>query len=496
MKKTILTLLLCVTTSLAFTFTISAGTLAKESTQETSLPDEGFSPQVLPTTRYDVTKYGLKCDGNSDDSKALKTLAANTSVTNWYIPPGKTCRLYGISVPEHVKAIFGGGKIKEIVKNTRFAQGPIYQINAHTGYVIDGITFVGDGQKGEDIVYMYGFICLNSTTSTKGGPIRNIEIRNCYFDATNNVKSGQFGRDGVIMYGDADVGSTRNIWVHNNKFKDIKGAGMEILHRSATIDPEGVNQGLHNILVENNDFDGKGWCGVSISQVRNKCVIRNNKFHGNWKWGVEINQAKECYVHHNHMSDLRGDFFSIGGVGWHTDEYNDLNSPNTNYIYNNHLDDETAVISIYGGSSTHIHDNYIRGTVFYQPREGNANGGVIENNTLIQNTSGVLDIGGIGAQTVIASSYDGTLYSAGSGKYKNNLVYGVGIRTVISLSNSMTDKWKFTGNKIYSTTSADCFNTGSNADMTGTTCEKNYTGAIPTSRTGAGLSDPDNVGIQ
>lgn len=493
MKKTLLLLILCITTSLAYT--ITDGTLAKYSTATTTTSDEGFSPQVLPSTYYDVTEYGLKCDGTTDDSPALKVLASNTNVTNWYIPPGKTCRLYGISVPEHVKAIFGGGSIKEIVKDTTYAQGPIHQVNAHSGYVIDGITFVGDGQKGSSIVYMYGFVALASTTSSGGGAIRNIEIRNCYFDATNNEKSGDFGRDGIIIYGDSDVGSTRNVWIHNNTFKDIKGAGMEILHRSATVDPDGVNQGLHNVLVENNDFDGRGWCGISISQVRNKCVLRNNKFHGNWKWAFELNQAKDVYVYNNEATEIREDHISIGGTGWHTAEYDDLNSPNTNYVYQNHFDDESARIHMYGGSSTHIYDNYIRGTIHFEARSGNANGGIIENNTHVQ-INAALDIG-LNARAVMATTYDTTNYSIGTILYQNNDVYSIGSWNVLMLNSTMNANDKFIDNRLYTTGTVDCISVDTgNSVLTGNTCTENYSGTIPSSRSGAGLSDPDNIGIQ
>lgn len=101
MKKLILITILIVSNAISGSFIMSPGQPLVKSEEATSSDtntdqastepitintDPDWIQQPLPTEKFDVTDYGLKCDGVTDDSNALKTLAKNTAVTNWYFP--------------------------------------------------------------------------------------------------------------------------------------------------------------------------------------------------------------------------------------------------------------------------------------------------------------------------------------------------------------------------------------------------------------------------
>ncbi len=228
-----------------------------------------FTEHELPEVAIDVTDQAtmdtfgltaLTANGIADDTAALNLIKADASVTNWYFPSGKTCLLYGISVPEHVKAVYGSGILKTIAKDIPKPYGIIRQTDTHTGYVIDGLTLIDTTESfAQNETGEYGFIQISGN-----GSQQNIEIRNCIIDGTNSplYTAGSYPRprNGITVW--TDTGSlVHNFWIHNNDIINIAGAGIELLHRGA-IDVDGSDERLYNTRVSSNNI-GKEYCSES-----------------------------------------------------------------------------------------------------------------------------------------------------------------------------------------------------------------------------------------
>ena len=499
MKKIILIAILPITIMMAGSFVMTEGnplikadTVSTSPTKPSSPTDttsSDWTPKPLPTQKFNVLDYGLTGNGVTDDSSALRTLAKNTNVTNWYFPAGKTFRLKAITVPEHIKAVFGGGTLKTITDSESYPKGPINQTTDHTGYVIDGLTFVDDG-GGSGYNGTYGFVSIS-----EHGRKENIEIRNCTFDGSSSI-STQFSRNAMTVRGNPDFGYTRNTWIHNNLFVNINGAGMEILQRG-TIDPEGELKSNYNTRVNSNIFNGRGWCAISVSQARSKTTIENNTFD-NWKWDIELNQSKNITVQYNKSTNNREEFISIGGAGWHTPEYDDNQAPNINWVHHNHFDTDTSVIVMYSGTSTHVYANYIRGGFFISNRGGHGNTGNMYNNTIVKDSDISTKIGTAGFILGMTVHSGGGTFANDSVPFYDNDVYFTGTKTryALNLYSSSGPKVSITGNTIRRGNTTDCIPSQSSSTISDNTCAKNYIGSIPTSRPGAGLSDPRNIGPQ
>ncbi len=152
-----------------------------------------WTPISLPTP-IDITDqavmdgYGetaVTANGVADDTDNLEAINGNSSITNWYIPSGKTVRAYQVQVQSHVEAIFGEGTIESHDDGRNdpdaWIRGAIVlnetNHRLHDNFVIDGLHFTADssfqGREG------YGMITISQNEPST---ITNVEIRNCTFD--------------------------------------------------------------------------------------------------------------------------------------------------------------------------------------------------------------------------------------------------------------------------------------------------------------------------
>ena len=462
----------------ATTITTSTDTIVNDTTTTYSTTStSNWTPKPLPTQKFNVLDYGLKGDGITDDSAALKELAKNTSVTNWYFPVGKTFKLYGIVPPAHVTTIWGGGTLKTIYKNVTYPLG-VFQISNKplTHLLIDNINFTytnTDYEHGE-----YGAVLINKGN---GNSVHNIEIRNSSF-----VGNSKCPANGITVYGKKENGGTKHINIHDNHFIDIPRAGIEVLHRSDIPTTDG--DGIEDVNIFNNIFDfsnSSGWkCAISFSQVRKACLVANNRLI-NTSWDIEINQAANITIRNNYSTGCKAHFISQGSTGWHG---NDVFTIAENWIYRNHFESQTATIHIYTGSKSKYYENFISGGIWSQNNVGDpwdASIGEIYNNTIVKDSSihayagewtgpaSAIKIEGKGGNTNI---HDNDIY------IKHNGSTGIVMNSTIGVNTHVTN------NNIRRTgTDNNCISTGTNATISNNICTANYSNTIPTSRSNAGI---------
>ncbi len=471
MKKIILLIIVQLTVIMAGSFVMIEGnpsltkvnTTVSDTTGNTSLNTtitySNFTPKPLPTDKFNVLDYGLKGDGITDDSAALKTLAKNTNVTNWYFPEGHTFKLYAISVPSHVNTVWGGGTLKTIYKSVNMPQGCFHQMTTPTTHLLfDNIKFIYDNTSFSN--GNYGAITL-----AKAKRIENVEIRNCTF--TGNSFNPM---NGITLIGNREVGGLKHINIHDNKFLKISRAGIEILKRNDS--NYDYDDGVEDVNIFNNHFDptgGKsGWrCAVSFSQVRKQSSVNYNTFNNN-AWDIELAQGKDITVRNNKSTKTQKYFMSVQD----TIHY----ESGVNWIYDNHFDSQKASLHLIMGSSSEVYNNFIRGQLWQQ--RGIA--GNIHHNTIVKDMSISAAWGDepvyLGDKEESPKStvhfYENDIYMIGSGG------------NAISISSDADSDCMVENNNIYRVSSDTGYiSTGTSATVKGNTGISNYNEEnIPNSR--------------
>jgi len=391
MKKLVLITLLPLTISVAGSFVMQKGSPLLKTDSDTvnqvttgtnsasgttassaSIPDSDWTETPLPTQKFNVLYYGLKGDGSTDDTDALKALAQNTAVTNWYFPAGHRFRLHKVNIPSHVNAVFGEGTIVSIsTGETGLQYGALYTRSTHKDLVIDGLTFVGEeGYKGDQF---YGMLQFDS--DVEGAGTDNTQIRNCTFDASLRRA------DSLRVFGRSDpLGSDHtNMRIYNNKFINSQYFAIEAFnttdeHSSAFKDDM---EGLNGLRIYANEFSGDSSWGVGIGRIRGGSYIYNNTMDIN-TFGVEIIQSNNNHTFNNHIK-ARKDFLNEGtadalGGGHYL-------TPGVNYIHHNHF--EGLQMLLYYGSKSEVYENYIGGRLFIEARDGDRYFGNVHHNTIV-----------------------------------------------------------------------------------------------------------------
>ncbi len=472
MKKIILAFLIQFAT-LSADYVIKAdGTLILQTSQSTTTtpPADTWSEAPLPTQAFNVLDYGLKGDGVTDDSAALKELAKNTDVTNWYFPAGKTFKLHYVYVPSHVEAIYGNGTIRAYdngnTDETKAIHGAL-RINqvgypAHEGIIVDGLIF-----DAPDFISRESYAVLE--LSGNGGATNNIEIRNCIFRNTSHL-------NGFKAFSAAYAGrSQHNLKVHDNVFYNVDGYfAVELI---GTIESGDGFPGLD--FHDNHIYDSSA--GISIINTESPTAHIYNNLIENTGMCLETAGCSGINLHHNTVLGATDILVSDGSK-----DNPDLTHTTVKkcYYYNNHLESSpTGYLQISGGSTSEFYENFILGSVTIR-LEGASDGFPLRFGNIHDNTFVGYDGQRFGWEVISVYDPDGRVMDGGT--ITNNDIYAnkpnemVGIRC-----NNVTANVNLTANNIHMKGTYDCI-IPNNATETDNVCTQSYAGDVPTSRVGAG----------
>lgn len=254
-----------------------------------------------------VTQYGAKGDGITDDSVAINKALANSDMSIYFEDGTYICRSSLFSWSG--ESLIGSGnatiRFEDRVNMSKYATGGLLTLNGgqillqnlRFEYVADNDTAFNNHTVGSDpaagnqgalvkirscskaIINNCGFytwgeqhpsVCL-MWLKAENSDINNVEIANSYFSCLNsNLVGGN-----LWIQGNDVVGKTvKNMWIHNNEF--VKNGNDEIL--SVVCEATKTNA-MENILIENNVFS------FVDAGVRNDVFItlgmagNNNEFH-------------------------------------------------------------------------------------------------------------------------------------------------------------------------------------------------------------------------
>ncbi len=516
MKKMILIALIPITFVTAGSFVMSKGnplikadTTTIDTGTDTTTTYSDWTPADLPTQKFNVLEYGLKGDGTTDDSNALNELAKNTNVTNWYFPAGYTFLIKNIKIPTHLKAIFGGGKIraKANTSSNGSAGGPILFTHTINGIIIDNLYFEAENKpypgsqadKENGVVYPnywpyedHGYVGPSGNLWRMGGHIlidgfnnkNNIEIRNCTFDMTHFKYSGIKGFGNKAGGGG---GKLTNLHIHHNDFKNYGEFGIEIIDLERV--PDGSGHNVTGLRINNNTMYNNGG-GMAISLVLLRAGVGNTgKVDGtenrvyenivdNASWALEYSGSSGLYVYNNKFTNIKKKMF-LASQGWK------ITAIGKNFIYNNHLTEKYIGYETQWSinNNDEYYGNYISGHIIINEGKDDLHDyfGNFHDNTIVLNNS---------ASTwteimIINKRHNGIIanndFYAGS-----NVSRGVNFPYNAGGSNTIIKNNKFHMKK----NTAICVDDSNNQALeSGTVCNKGWTGTIPISRPGAGLSN-------
>lgn len=421
-----------------------------------------WTPIQLPTQAYNVLDYGLKGDGVTDDSAALRALAQNTGVTNWYFPQNKTFLLSRIDIPSHIVAVFGGGKIiskgytGDANPEGAFTINNVGQ-NAHENLIIDGLSFgLGSGFDGGEA---YGQI----TVFQYGGSTNGIEIRNCRFDQAGHKMVA------IKAFAESDGSMSHNgLRIYNNNVVNIQGISFELFNKENADN----SMGFTNTHLYSNTFSSGGGMAISMAGIRQPFYIHHNTFT-NINWAIETAECDKGEIYNNYGTGLRTYSFT-DSIKWN----GPFVSPGSIKIHHNHFEGtgsgKSGTFLLYNGGPTEVYENYIKGATFvkidnFNGKDTNTIMGDIHDNTF------VLDFAHEWSNHTVAIS------QVSEGTFRNNEVYNTlsGKYGVTSSTSGQT----YSGNNIY-VNGGICINGDT---QTGGSCNTSYGGTPPTSRYGAGL---------
>jgi len=462
MKKIILIAILPITIMMAGSFVMTEGnplikadTVSTSPTKPSSPTDtttSNWTPKPLPTQKFNVLDYGLKGDGVTDDSAALKSLAKNSNVTNWYFPAGYRFNLSEVGVPATVTSIHGGGTIHTLNPGSS-GFGALKILGK---ILIDGITFtVGSDFAG---IRNYGMVTFMRSV---GAGSDGSEIRNCTFDWEGN--NGQI--DGIVFFvsDDSTAVQLKNLRIYNNDFLTIAtGDGFAIEGHDYGSRAGFIN--VENMRIYNNNFNGTG-NAISTPQIRAPHYIYDNTFDGN-NWAIELPECDKVEVYGNTFKNITKNFI-IEGVIWGNAHNQVLG---TNKYYNNNFYGGAYLAFEPAGTRSEVYDNYIEGIIYVKRSSdivADTGLGSIHDNIIVTKVNGPKN-------WVTASiAYLGNLDNA-QGSINNNDIYNVNPGKTGIVSGAGPNSI-MSNNHIY-TDGGKCINEGT---QTGGSCDIQYTDTPP-----------------
>ncbi|MDM5264384.1 glycosyl hydrolase family 28-related protein [Sulfurovum sp. XTW-4] len=473
MKKIILLLIVGFTTLMGIEFTMTeSGLYPNVETQPTpSTPvADGWVETPLPSSYFNVLDYGLKGDGSTDDTAALEAIFNDhPEVTNLYFPAGYTFRLHKVQIHSRIEALFGGGTIKFHDEGNSNSGTSLWGFGFHTvpdNLIIDGLHF--KLESGYTTAQNYGMI----TFWDNGGIADGIEIRNCTSDGSNGALNFL-----KVFPRVADGRSFPNMKVYNNTSSNCRGYfDFEYINVG-----QGREDGMPNFKMFNNRIlNGSGHGAISYIRMTSYGAEIYNNYIDESGMAIEI-LSENVKVHHNKLLNIRGQALSLGT--W-TSQYGNVTGTETE-IYNNHIEvKSTGYVFSYTGHNADIHDNYINGVAIFRLD-------VAGSQLILPNFYNNTVVNTIGSPAVSISNNIGGGNVVGGACY-NNTVYTKSGSTGISVY-SVDSSTNTSDNSIFIMNgTGTCINTvGTNVNNT---CTQNYTGSVPTAKSGAGLSDPNNIG--
>jgi len=252
---------------------------------------------------------------------------------------------------------------------------------------------------------------------------------------------------------------------------------------------------LSDINIFNNIFD-KQWssswwgCAVSFANATGYNTVTNNIFKNGWTWDVELDNAANATVAYNEHTGTRKKFL---GINHHPTEGRPDRITGKNYVHHNHMESETALIHIEYDSKTEIYENFINGMVWV----ASSTPYKIHHNTITKDTSIALSEG-ISARPVLLGATSALTGLTPPYEFNNNYVYNTGGTSgdVVYISTDATLESTYVDNYLFHHDNKVCTVNIDEVTYSGNTCNINYSGTVPTSRSGAGLSNPNNIGIQ
>lgn len=467
------------------------------------IPNPGVNERIDITDQTVMSTYGetavplATLTGGTDATATLVTISLNTAITNWYIPAGKMIRVQDILTPLHVTHIFGGGDIVS-VNHPSDTEDYSRAFHLQGTVVFDGIHFHVD-EKNPYIGGLYGchLMWRRFNYSDK------CELRNCIFegkDSQGNTRTSDLLKvltdwDGIMRH--------ENIKIYNNNFVQAGHFAMEI---GDNLPEELQHEDMDNVRgleIFNNYFDGRNqtsyYQGISMVRIRKKSAIKiyNNKFE-DCDWGIELATNDGSSVYNNEI--IGSSQYPIIANGSHNSALYSDDKVNTgqNFVYDNHIvagSDNTAeypFVYMYYGNRDKWSNNFVDSRVKFSFTDGDlANdlyyGGDWQDNVIIDQ----LDTSGY------VVTWDSSIVLNPMGiTFKNNDVYGLrtsdqdGLR--MAPGSSIVE---LSGNDIQLLNGVECITDG--FAQIGGSCNLSWDGVtppLPVGLTGAGLSDPTNIG--
>lgn len=443
MNKIILILILQLTTLLAYT--ISEGSLTKGAVQTNNVYASDWVPAPLPSKAFNVLDYGLKGDGTTDDSAALKALAKNTSVTNWYFPKEHTFLLMDVNPPAHVTHIWGGGTILQHDGGNTDSSVYIYGafslwrngVMANPNLVIDGLTFESTGVtsiRAPGIIYFSKDIPPNTT-------INQMEIRNCTFNNSGPMDAIKgFSKTSENRYHE-------NIKIHHNLFTGGGGYfNIEFGNQGGE-----VGDGFPGFEVSYNRFENAGNHGnisLIVFETTDMKVFNNYSTGGEGYW-IELPEAKGIEVYNNLVLSQNGNPVNEGGNTWNVSNIEQKG----NHYHHNHFEIQDGVekfVHLFGGASaTLFENNYIKGhmrmaSAFNLIDGQDPNFGTVTNNTIVHTVN---DYSTAAAAIMV---YNGIGPSGGT--FSNNNLYIDSSQSGLSVTSGIDPSAVIENNPVYTST--------------------------------------------
>lgn len=504
MKKIILLCVVGLTTLMSIEFTMSKnGLYPNTETQTPATPpsDSDWIEAPLPTKEFNVRNYGLKGDGITDDSAALKALANNTSVTNWYFPEGYSFLIKEITIPSHVEAVYGTGTI--ICKaNTRpdgayySARGALILDAAYDGLIIDGLTIIQEAGSHntkeemsspnpdkwpfEDPIAAknssYPWRWYGAITILANHAVNDIEIRNITFDMAN------FHYNAIKAFS-TNTPNT-NMRIHHNTIKNYWEFGFEIFGSSSNTD-----RGITGCHINNNTFEGvvnaveskssraisfvfiRGGIGDTGIKDGTENYIHDNNIDVGY-WGIEYSGCSGLYIHNNSITGISSAplYAGQGGI---------IPQIGKNFIFNNHITgDGTSGSKLIMYNQDEVYENYIDSYILFEQHSLNDFGYWHDNTIVINNTDSY--------QAIVKMPYaDSVTFDNNEFYFETGVPRGIYILAGDGGSNSI-----FTNNTFnMKSASATCLSLSlENSPVeSNNVCNPGWSGSIPPSRPAAGL---------
>ena len=439
-------------------------------------------------------------DGVTNNYSLLNDINNNVNITNWYIPENEIIMSSTIAVKNHVEAIFGEGTLRSYGDgNTdpEVAYSGILKFNSSGGQannpnlIIDGLSF--DVVPGFISKYRYGCIMFSHYVSNIENNL--VEIRNCSFNNIGDINA-------IKGFGDAETNSkNHNLKIHHNYFEGSGGYfSVELVNWDTTSLCPNVYPNLEIWSNHFDATAGHGAISLISTDVPSGEYIRihNNKFNNTWGMGIELAEVHGAEIYNNEMLEMEKTTIFDGGTTWGES----LLPLKGNIIHHNHMEtiDTGLDGAIYfwgaklvGASDSKVYENFFKCNVTTGLQNIMLNHTPIipeiYNNTIVNPTDSWSSV------ALRVDNYGGGTITGGS--IHDNDIYNERDWTGISVTDVTADVL-FTDNNIYLTGTADCITPGQGT-QSGTTCVTLYdkiTPPLPTGRPGAGLSDPSNIGPQ